>query len=166
MPGASLPGRVVPCLPSVLGLSGALHALLPPAPWAPRAVSSHPSPLPPAPPAHGACLSPALSSTAGQGAPRTEPTTAPPSTAPSRGTPAPNLACGSPKLLLAPSTTTLAPVSARTWSAEPRSWDKGCPKSPVWPSPWPWTRNLPRRALVQEAAGLRLESWGGKSIWH
>jgi len=46
----------------------------------------------------------------------------------------------------------LALVSACTWSAEPRSWDKGCLESPVRPSPWPRTSNLPRRALVQEAA--------------
>lgn len=163
MPGAALPGRAVPCLPSLppaLGLSSALHAssTSPPCPSAHRTVGTSCSERLP---------QPSPSRAAGQGAPGAEPTTVPPSTAPSRGTPAPFPARRSPRLLpaAAPGTAALAPVSVRTWSAEPRSWDKGCPESLVWPSPWPWTSNLPRRVLVQEAAGLRLESQGGNSVW-
>lgn len=173
VPGPSLPGRAVPCLPSLppaLRLSSALHALSvsPPCPSAPhrRLVQRAPDlSLPPLQPMERVYPQhPALP--LARAHPGRSPPAAPPRTAPPRGTPAPSPARGSPGLLpaAAPGTAALAPVSACTWSAELRSWNKGCPESPVWPSPWPRTSNLPRRALVPEAAGLRLESRGGNSI--
>lgn len=112
---------------------------------------------PPAPP-HGACLPPAPSPPL-PGA-RSQPSSIegqqPPGPAPPVPAPAHLAGCGRRSGPAA-----LGPGSARTWGRVPAPGTKAA--STAWPSPWPRTSNLPRRALVREAAGLGLESRGGKS---
>lgn len=162
MLGASLPGRMVPashpshqCGGSAEPSTSPLHPV--------GHLEQQPSALPLTFPAHSTCLSPASGSAAGQSTPAA---LSPLEQSLMEGCPGP-LPC--PQLTCAAPGTGPRCCSPRcqrvpgVWRSVPGT--KAVPESPVWPSPWPQTSNLPRRALVQEAAGLRLESPGENSTW-
>lgn len=128
-------------------------------------LKQQPSALPLTFPAHSMCLSPASGSAAGQSTPAAlNPLEQSLMEARSPGPlPCPQLTCAAPGTgpgCRSPRCQCVPGV----WRSVPGT--KAAPESPVWPSPWPQTSNLPRRALVQEAAGLRLESPGENSTWH